>query len=324
MLEPNPPRVVVPTSGDTITMHFKDRFLYVNKGSTLAALTVKLPAAPALGDLAVISSGDIITALTLEDGHGDAISGAPGSIAADGTVVMQWVSKAVGWKTSAEATGIVSLGSLGVTATSAEVNLIDGSVAGTSVASKALALGANKNTDVLVVADGGLALGSGAGTPIVATAAEVNRAADVSTRLVTITATGAITEALHEGKTCLLGEVGGDALVTLTLPAATGGGGRYRFVVNVVDTSNYVIKAVSGADVFRGCIIGNDGGGVTTAVRWQAGSTDDTLTLDGTTQGGVTRGDWVEFEDIATDAWAVRGVISQSGTEATPFSDSVA
>ena len=186
--------------------------------------------------------------------------------------------------------------------------------------------------NVLVIASGGEILVESGGVitnsdtivGLLATAAELNRAADVSTRIVTITATGEITELLHEGKTCLLGEVGGDALVTLTMPAATGGGGRYRFVVDVVNTSSYVFKAVSGADLFQGAIIGNDGGGVTTPLRWQAGATDDTLTLNGTTQGGVTRGDWVEFEDISTTCWAVRGVVSQSGNEATPFSDTVA
>jgi cytoskeletal protein CcmA (bactofilin family) len=61
-----------------------------------------------------------------------------------------------------------------VTSTAAEINLLDGSVAGTSVASKAAVLGANKNLDVLVIADGGLSLGAGAGTAITATAAEIN------------------------------------------------------------------------------------------------------------------------------------------------------
>jgi len=63
----------------------------------------------------------------------------------------------------------------GVTASAAELNLLDGSVAGTAVASKALALGANKNVDVLAVAD--LKLGSGAGTSVTATAAELNKLA---------------------------------------------------------------------------------------------------------------------------------------------------
>lgn len=63
----------------------------------------------------------------------------------------------------------------GVTANAAELNLLDGSVAGTAVASKALALGANKNVDVLAIAD--LKLGAGAGTSITATAAELNKLA---------------------------------------------------------------------------------------------------------------------------------------------------
>src|SRR3990167_2310735 len=62
----------------------------------------------------------------------------------------------------------------GLTASVAELNLLDGSVAGTAVASKALVLGANKNVDILAVADGGLALGAGAGTAITSTAAELN------------------------------------------------------------------------------------------------------------------------------------------------------
>ena len=60
----------------------------------------------------------------------------------------------------------------GVTASAAELNLIDGSVAGTAVASKALVLGADKNVDVLAVAD--LKLGAGAGTSVTSTAAELN------------------------------------------------------------------------------------------------------------------------------------------------------
>ncbi|MDP2377779.1 hypothetical protein [Reyranella sp.] len=146
-----------------------------------------------------------------------------------------------------------------------------------------------------------------------------------SSRIVTLVESGAITEALHKGKTCLLAEVGGDAAVELVLPAATGSGGKYRFVVDVVNTSGYVIKAAVGADVFRGLIFGQSAtDSATDAARtWKSGSTDDTLTFNGTTKGGVQRGDWVEFEDVAADAWAVRGMITQSGAEASPFSDSV-
>jgi hypothetical protein len=66
----------------------------------------------------------------------------------------------------------------GLTATAEELNCNDGSVAGTAVASKALVLGADKNVDVLAVAD--LKLGAAAGTSVIATAAELNAMCDVS------------------------------------------------------------------------------------------------------------------------------------------------
>lgn len=186
--------------------------------------------------------------------------------------------------------------------------------------------------DELVVAnEGAITVETGGaltylGEAIIATGAELNRAADLSTRIVVLTATTAITEVLHEGKTCLMQEAGGNALCTFTLPAATGGGGRYRFVVNEVNTSNYVIKSAVGADVMRGTIVGaSTTDSATDAARtWASGATDDTITLNGTTTGGVKRGDWIELEDVAADTWFVRGFITQSGVEATPFSDTVA
>lgn len=159
-------------------------------------------------------------------------------------------------------------------------------------------------------------------TGILATTAELNRAADVSTRIVGLAVTTAITEALHEGKTIVMSGAG--AARTFTLPAATGGGAKYRFVVGEVNTSGYVIKSVVGTDLMKGVILGDDGAGITTALVWAAGATDDTITLNGTTSGGVSIGDWVELEDISATAWAVRGVIQQSGSEVTPFSDTVA
>jgi len=76
------------------------------------------------------------------------------------------------------ADGGLSLGAgagTAVTATAAELNNLDGPVAGTVTASKAVVAGANKNLDVLAIADGGLSLGAGAGTAITATAAELNK-----------------------------------------------------------------------------------------------------------------------------------------------------
>lgn len=57
----------------------------------------------------------------------------------------------------------------------AELSALDGVVAGTVTASKAVIVGANKNIDTLAIADGGLKLGAGAGTAVTSTAAELNK-----------------------------------------------------------------------------------------------------------------------------------------------------
>jgi hypothetical protein len=141
--------------------------------------------------------------------------------------------------------------------------------------------------------------------------------------LVTLTADTTLTAATHAGRTMLLGEVGGNASLTATLPAATGTGNIYRFVVTVVNTSNYLIKVV-GNDVMYGNVITNSTGDTPDLAQpWPTAADSDTITMNGTTTGGVAIGDWIELQDIATDTWAVRGVTTTSGTEATPFSATV-
>jgi hypothetical protein len=87
---------------------------------------------------------------------------------------------ALGWVcTTAGATGATAVftafgqaGLDGVTATAAELNLVDGSSAGVAVANKAAVLGANKNLDEIHTA--ALYLGAAAGTQVTATAAAIN------------------------------------------------------------------------------------------------------------------------------------------------------
>lgn len=208
---------------------------------------------------------------------------------------------------------------------------------GTVEASKVVVLDANKAQDVVRTAS--LRLGaSGSETAVtataaelntslagvLATAAEINRAADASTRVVSLAVTTVITELLHDGKLLVMDGAGGAR--TFTLPASTGSGGKYRFIVGAVNTSGYLIKAAAGADHFNGTVLSESATDSTTdAVNsWTAGSTDDTYTMDGTTTGSTKIGDWVEFVDIKANTWAVTGVSTQSGTEATPFSDTVA
>ncbi len=91
-----------------------------------------------------------------------------------------------------------------ITATAAEINAIaggglsaaelgylDGVVAGTSTASKAAVLGANKNLDVLALPVSGLKIGAGAGTAVTASAAELNQLTGATITAAQLTALGA-------------------------------------------------------------------------------------------------------------------------------------
>ena len=142
------------------------------------------------------------------------------------------------------------------------------------------------------------------------------------TPIVTLVATGSITAATHAGKTLLMGEVGGDAAATFTLPAATGSGAEYRFIVSVVNTSNYVIQVANANDTIDGSVTLHQDSAATVA-SFNTVAASDTITLDGTTTGGVSIGDELTLVDMATNQYSVKGILTASGTEATPFSAAV-
>lgn len=160
-------------------------------------------------------------------------------------------------------------------------------------------------------------------TGITATTAELNAVADASNRVVPLAITTVLTAALHEGKTIAMSGAGGARTFTLWNPTV---GDKIRFAVAEVNTSNYLVKAESGTRTFKGLIVGQSAtDSATDAPRtWKTGATDDTITLNGTTTGGVQIGDWIELECIVANIWAVKGMVCQSGTEATMFSDTVA
>lgn len=127
-----------------------------------------------------------------------------------------------------------------------------------------------------------------------------------------------LTVEAHAGRTMVFNKADGCAAV---LPAATGSGALFRFIVGtVVSGGDAVIDAgTNGADL-EGTVFGLDGT-PPTANGWTAGAANDEFHMDGTTQGGKV-GDWIEVLDIAADRWAIRGCISQSGSDATPFEGS--
>jgi hypothetical protein len=139
-----------------------------------------------------------------------------------------------------------------------------------------------------------------------------------SERLTNVTAsTLAVSNETHADQIITLNRAGG---IAVTLPAATGSGARYRFVVGTTFTSDGTIK-VTGDDIMAGLAMLALDGGDTVAVFATAADTD-TITMTGTTTGGI-KGCDVELIDIAADTWFVNYRSDASGSEATPFSATV-
>jgi hypothetical protein len=177
--------------------------------------------------------------------------------------------------------------------------------------------------DGMTVTSGGLTVTAGG---ITVTAGTTDLSGSFIRDLVTLTEDTTITNAAHAGRVLLMGEVGGDASATFTLPAATGTGAEFKFIVSVVNTSNYVIQVADGTDTIDGSVVvTNDStaGGTASLISWPTVAASDTITLNGTTTGGVNIGDYVLLTDIATNQYTVSGLLNASGTEATPFSAAV-
>lgn len=153
---------------------------------------------------------------------------------------------------------------------------------------------------------------------LTATATELNRATDVSGRLVAAGSTLTLTETTHEGKIICLDTAAGS---TITLPAATGSGAKYKFVVTVAPSSNQHRINVVGDDAFVGSanLLDRDGS-AQAAFSAASGSDVDRINMNGTTQGGLI-GDTVEIIDVLADRWHVFAqlVVPAGSNPATPF-----
>jgi hypothetical protein len=136
---------------------------------------------------------------------------------------------------------------------------------------------------------------------------------------IALTASKALSIARHGDSALVVNAAAG---LTLTLPAAAGTGARFRVFIGTTVTSNNVVIAVANAsDVMYGSArVAQDGGD--TAVAFETAADSDTITLNGTTKGGIV-GDYIELEDIATNKWRVEALLSATGTEASPFSAAV-
>lgn len=115
----------------------------------------------------------------------------------------------------------------------------------------------------------------------------------------------------------------------VTLPAATGSGVKFKFLVTVKATSaSHIVQVANASDFMIGIIAGvsDDPATVKGWIAANSGTVatnSDTITLNRSTTGSVSVGEYLEVEDVAANTWAVSGMISQSGAEATPFSAAV-
>jgi hypothetical protein len=126
----------------------------------------------------------------------------------------------------------------------------------------------------------------------------------------------------HAYKTMVLNRAAG---VTITLPAATGSGNVYRVVVGTTVTSNNdIIQVANSTDEFHGYIqiIDSDTSDAQTSIACLDGDGFDTITMNGSTKGGIM-GDFFEFVDYAAGKFLIVGNINGTGTVATPLSAAV-
>jgi len=143
-------------------------------------------------------------------------------------------------------------------------------------------------------------------------------------RVLSITvATKTLKQGEHEGKEVKVDRAAGG--VTLTLPRATGSGDVYKVRVGTaLGSGNYIVKVNNANDFMRGkaWLLAGTNASFATANTGTLATESDTITLNGTTTGGLV-GDYIELVDVAKNLWAIECSLAGSGTAATPFSATV-
>jgi len=131
----------------------------------------------------------------------------------------------------------------------------------------------------------------------------------------------ALSQNRHANRTMLLNTAAGS---TATLPAATGSGFTYTFIVSVLATSNsHVIKVANASDAMQGSIFTRDDTADNAMAFFATAGTSDTITLNRSTTGSVVVGEVIRITDIAANRYQVEGFTATTGAPVTPFSAAV-
>ena len=129
-----------------------------------------------------------------------------------------------------------------------------------------------------------------------------------------------LVQATHSGRIIALDTAAGSVV---TLPASTGAGAIYKFLVTVTATTNsHVIQVANATDEYRGYVVQDASEATAPNIFWAADN-DDTITLNRTTTGLAAQGEYFELVDAVSGVFFVRGYSQASGIEATPFSNAV-
>lgn len=150
---------------------------------------------------------------------------------------------------------------------------------------------------------------------LLATSDELNRATDLSTRIVNTTATVlAVTLTQHSDKIVVVDSA---APITITLPAAAGTGAKYTFVINTAATATSHVITCGTLDILKGAahVASTTTDDVDTFLTT---ATDDKLELNGTTKGGLG-GDRIEIIDSKLSVYHITAWLCGSGTIVTGF-----
>lgn len=128
-----------------------------------------------------------------------------------------------------------------------------------------------------------------------------------------------LTKEAHSGTVITVNRAAGS---TLTLPASSGDGSIFEIFVGTTITSNSLIVQVANSSDIMSGVAWQAADGGSTSNAWETGASDDTITMDGSTKGGI-KGDRIVLKDVSANVWAVSIFGSATGTEASPFSAAV-
>lgn len=164
----------------------------------------------------------------------------------------------------------------------------------------------------------GLSDESGSGVAVFGTAPTIATATltlpIISTESVTAAGGTETLDSTDCGQMQLLDTAAGSVV---TLPAATGSGCTFRFVVTVTNTSNdHSIVVVGNDNLIGGLLSMGTTADQSDAFSCVVADACDAVQMNGSTEGGIA-GTWIVVQDVAADTWAITGVVISTDASAT-------